>query len=105
MAIFFIQRIGFTIIGLLVTSILVFSISEVLPGDVAQVILGPTATPESLQKVRSLLELDKPAHLRYLNWLNGVIHGDFGTSLTMPGVSINSLIARRLINSLILATF
>ena len=80
MVAFLARRIGTGLIALLVASILVFGAVQVLPGDVAQVVLGRTATPQRLAVVRADLHLNDPVPLRYLKWLKGMITGNFGDS-------------------------
>lgn len=67
-------------LSLVVASVLVFAIVNVLPGDPALVILGINATPESVAALRQQLGLDVPAPLRYLQWVGGMLRGDFGIS-------------------------
>lgn len=62
-------------------SILVFFGIELLPGDVADAMLGQLATPETLQAIRDDLALERPAYVRYLAWLRGFITGDLGRAL------------------------
>ncbi len=69
------------VVSLLVASILVFTVVNVLPGDVAAVMLGTSATPEALDTLRHQLGLDQPGWLRYLQWIGGIAHGNFGTSV------------------------
>src|SRR4051794_25581080 len=66
---------------LIVISALLFGATNLLPGDVAAALLGQQATPEALHHIRSALGLDQPVWLRYLHWLTGALHGDFGNSL------------------------
>jgi peptide/nickel transport system permease protein len=84
--------------------VLIFICTQILPGDVASAVLGQQATPESLRVFRAELGLDKPAYLRYLAWLLGVLHGDFGKSLTNDRVIIEEL-APRFVNTLFLAGY
>jgi peptide/nickel transport system permease protein len=74
-------RLVWLVFSLLIASILVFAVVNVLPGDVAAVMLGTSATPQALETVRHQLGLDQPAWLRYLEWVGGMLHGDFGTSV------------------------
>ena len=67
--------------SLVVASILVFVVVNLLPGDVATVMLGTNATPENVAALRHSLGLDQPLWLRYLQWAGGMLHGDFGTSV------------------------
>jgi peptide/nickel transport system permease protein len=74
-------RLGILLLSLLVASALVFVVVNVLPGDPASVVLGTNATPEALRALREQMGLDRPGWERYLAWLAGMLHGDFGTSL------------------------
>lgn len=92
-------------IGLLLLSastMLIFIGTSILPGDVAQTVLGQSATPEAVANLRSELGLDQPALTRYLNWVGGILQGDLGTSLTNR-TDIAEAISLRLGNTLFLA--
>ena len=89
--------------ALLLISIIVFLAFSVLPSDAAIAKLGQNVTPERLAALREQMGLDQPVFVRYFQWLGGVFHGDFGQSLQYTGVSVNSLIASRLGNSLLLS--
>jgi len=101
---FFIVRISLILVTLLFVSIVVFAMTEVLSGDAADAILGQGRTEENLQAIREQLGLNRPAHVRYLDWLGGVVRGDLGTSLR-DQQSISGLVGSRLANSLVLAGF
>ncbi|KEP71306.1 ABC transporter permease [Thioclava sp. BHET1] len=96
------QRLGIALLTLLIVSFAVFFATELLPGDVAQILLGQAATPEAVAGLRHAMGLDEPAILRFFGWLAGLVHGDLGTSYVnkMP---VAQLIGDRLINSLKLA--
>lgn len=96
------QRISLGLLLLLLVSIVIFVGTSILPGDVAQQILGQSATPEALANLREELGVNDPPVTRYLNWLGGLLTGDLGTALT-SGQSINEAIGRRLSNTLFLA--
>ena len=105
---FLLRRVAIAVPTLLVISMLIFAACELLPGDVAEAILGRTASPSALADVRGRLHLDQPATERYVNWLGGLVHGDLGTSATgvlegRKAGSVRTMIAPRLVNSLILA--
>jgi peptide/nickel transport system permease protein len=85
-------------------SLLIFIMMEVVPGDVARMILGQFASDNALSALRQELGLDLPVWHRYPAWLAGVLQGDFGNSLYF-NVPIVPLLLRRLENSLILAGF
>jgi peptide/nickel transport system permease protein len=97
------QRIGLGVLTLFLISILIFLAAEILPGDVAQTILGQSATPENLRNLRIQLGLDKPPLQRYFNWLGGVLQGNFGTALTNRQ-PVAKLIGARFGNTLFLAS-
>lgn len=96
------RRIGTLLFTLLLVSMVVFSLSSLLPGDAAQQLLGQSATPEAVAALREVLGLDKPGHLRYLDWLRGLIVGDPGTSLAND-LPVAQLVSERLPRSLLLA--
>lgn len=96
------QRIGIGIVTLFVVSVIVFLATSILPGDVAQIILGQSATPETLAVLRKELGLDQPGYVRYFQWLGNMVSGDLGTSKA-GGASISSLIEGRLGNTLMMA--
>jgi peptide/nickel transport system permease protein len=97
-----INRIFIGIATLWVVSILVFIGTSVLPGDVAEIVLGQAATPESLAAYRAERGLDQPLVFQYIDWLGGMLTGDLGTSKA-GGASISSLINGRLGNTMFLA--
>lgn len=66
---------------LFVVSVLVFGLIVLLPGDRARAIAGDDATPEQVAQVRHSLGLDRPLAVQYGRWVNGVAHGDLGTSV------------------------
>lgn len=96
------QRLALGLLLLLAVSVLIFVGTEILPGDVAQSILGQSATPEALANLREELGLGEPAVSRYFGWLGGVLTGDLGTALT-SGQDISAQIGKRLGNTLFLA--
>lgn len=95
-------RILLGFVTLFVVSLIIFCAIELLPGDLAQEILGQAATPETVAAFRQELGLNLPAWKRYLYWFSGAIQGDFGTSLA-NGNAISSLITPRFLNTLFLA--
>src|SRR3712207_4209542 len=97
-----VQRIALGLLLLIAVSILIFAGTQILPGDVATAMLGQQATPEAVANIRQELGLDRPAVVRYLDWLWGALQGDFGTSYTNRQ-NIAEQIGRRLGNTLFLA--
>ncbi|CAN7177123.1 ABC transporter permease [Mesorhizobium sp.] len=96
------QRVALGIVLLLAVSVLIFAGTQILPGDVAQAILGQSATPESLANLREQLGLNDPAYVRYFHWLGGALTGDLGTAMS-SGQDIATSIKGRLWNTLFLA--
>ncbi|MER9295954.1 ABC transporter permease [Mesorhizobium sp. M0621] len=96
------QRVALGILLLLAVSVLIFAGTQILPGDVAQAILGQSATPESLANLREQLGLNQPAYIRFFHWLGGVLTGDLGTAMS-SGQDIATSIKGRLWNTLFLA--
>lgn len=97
-------RLGWFAGSLLLASLLIFAATNALPGDLANVLLGTNASAESVARMRTELGLDRPFMVRYLEWLGGVVTGDFGTS-PVSRRSVWSLIAPRLEVSLWLVLF
>jgi len=93
---YFVRRLFILVVTLLLASVAIFAVVNVIPGDPAQVILGTQATPETLERVRERIGLDQPLHVRYLDWIQGIVfRADFGESITYD-LSITQLIATRL---------
>ena len=96
------QRVALSLLLLFAASALIFIGTNILPGDVAQSILGQSATPEALANLRRDLGLNEPAITRYFDWLFGALQGDLGTALT-NGRDIAESPSKRLSNTLFLA--
>ncbi len=97
-------RLGLGFLSLFVVSIVVFGAVDLLPGDVAEEILGQNRTPEAVAAIRRDLGLDRPLAERYAGWIGGALTGNFGNSLA-SGQPISGLIGVRLGNTLLLAGF
>lgn len=102
MAALILRRAGSLLVTLLLLSLLIFSITHVLPGNVAQMILGPYATPETQHALEKQLKLDEPAWRQYTDWLGAFVHGDWGQSLRL-GQAVRPILLLRLQNSAYLA--
>lgn len=96
------RRVGSALLILLLVSLIVFTISSLLPGDAASEMLGQSATPEAVAALRAKLGLDQPAPARYVSWLLGLVTGHPGQSLA-NNMPVGVLIASRLPKSLLLA--
>lgn len=101
------QRLGLGLITLFAVSIIIFSSLQMLPGGYAQNILGQGATPELVANFNRQLGLDRPAPVRYVEWIGKALQGDFGNSYSgTTGTikrSVSAIIAPRLFNTFFLA--
>ena len=97
-----IKRLALGLLLLLAISVVIFVGTELLPGDVAQSILGQSATPQAVANLRLEMGLDRPAFERYAQWLFNILQGDLGTSLSSKR-EISQMIGDRLGNTLFLA--
>ncbi|WP_017584962.1 ABC transporter permease [Nocardiopsis ganjiahuensis] len=75
-------RLFFGALTLWAVSLVVFAATQALPGDAAQLILGRDATPERLEALRNQLNLHEPVAVQYMQWLQGLVQGDLGTSFS-----------------------
>ena len=99
---FIIRRFAFVLLILLISSMLMFAATQILPGDVAKMILGRFATAEALANLREQLGLDRPMAIQYLSWLGNFVRGDWGISLSTDN-PVMHLVISRLLNSARLA--
>ncbi|MFY9512425.1 MAG: ABC transporter permease [Rubrivivax sp.] len=95
MPVFLLRRFASFVLTLLVASVLVFAVLELLPGNAAEVILGDTATPESLAALNAKLGLDRPPLTRYTDWMAGLAGGETANSISYDTPTAE-LIAERL---------
>jgi peptide/nickel transport system permease protein len=102
LGIFVIRRLMFSFLVLLTVSIVVFAVVQILPGDVAVMILGTEATPQDIEVLREKLGLNRPIYTRYLEWMYGALQGDWGISLRL-NQPVAPLLLSRLGNSAVLA--
>jgi len=96
------RRLGLGLLTLWAVSILIFAGTEILPGDVASAILGQSRTPEAEKAIRDSLGLNRPAPVRYADWLYHFVQGDVGKSLANQR-DIAPEIRARLANTMFLA--
>lgn len=96
------NKIAWAIATLLIASIVVFLALEIVPGDPAQVMLGINASDEAVAALRQELGIDRSAPVRYVEWITGMVTGDFGKSYTYA-VPVIDLVAERVVVSLPLA--
>ncbi|WP_405933377.1 ABC transporter permease [Streptomyces sp. NBC_00827] len=99
---FIARRVAAAVGTLFLSSVLVFLSVQALPGDVATQILGKDATPDAVAALREKLKLDQPAWERYVDWVRGALHGDFGVSL-VSGKAVGGEVSMYLGNSALIA--
>lgn len=102
MIIYILRRLGFLLLTLLLTSILIFVITQYLPGDVCRIILGREPGEAALAACRAELNLDDPLPLRYLSWLGNFVTGDWGISFSTSEPIVEMVLSRAR-NSLMLS--
>jgi peptide/nickel transport system permease protein len=102
MAAFLLRRLGLMVLTLWILSLIVFFAGQILPGDPGRATLGQFASPSAVQALDHQLGVDRPLLTRYLSWLGGVLHGDFGTSYAYRS-AVEPFIRAALINSIKLA--
>jgi peptide/nickel transport system permease protein len=100
---YILRRVALLLVTLLITSALLFFLTQLLPGDVARLILGREARPEALDALREQLGLNQPPLQQYVGWLTRFMVGDWGTSFANANAPIRPLVMARLGDSLKLA--
>ncbi len=100
MANFLLRRTFLLLVTMLITSILVFGLTQLLPGDVARLIMGRDASPQAIEQFRQEFGLDDPVPEQYVRWLGGFITGDWGISFSQGNPAVRPLVMARLGNTL-----
>jgi len=95
MSLFLFKRLITLVATLVGTSIVVFLVLEILPGNAAQIIMGPDASPEAVAALAQKLGLDRPAWSRYWEWVAGMLRGDLGLSYAYS-TPVGELVLERL---------
>jgi peptide/nickel transport system permease protein len=93
-SVFLFKRLLTFLATLVVASVLVFTVLELLPGNVAQVMLGETATPEAIASLEKKLGLDRPAPLRYAHWVGGLLQGRTANSFSYDTPTAELIVER-----------
>jgi peptide/nickel transport system permease protein len=100
---YILRRLILLAITLVITSGIVFALTQFLPGDVARLILGRDASPERIAQFNAEFGLDQPITEQYGRWLMDFVQGDWGRSFSAGNALVRPLVLERLGNSLILA--
>ncbi|MGH3231068.1 MAG: ABC transporter permease [Streptosporangiaceae bacterium] len=102
MATFLLKRLGLMVLTLFIVSLIVFLAGQILPGDPGRAILGPFAAKSAVQALDTSLGVNRPLATRYLSWIGGAVHGNFGESYSYQS-PVAPFIGAALINSAKLA--
>ena len=94
MAAYILRRLIMLVPVILIVGIVVFLLIHITPGDPAAVILGDSATPETIANLRKQLGLNDPLPLQFVRWFGGVLHLDFGDSLFIGDPVTSALLDR-----------
>ena len=95
MSLFLFKRLITLIATLVGTSVVVFLVLEILPGNAAQILMGPDASPEAVRALATKLGIDRPPLERYLQWVGGLLTGDLGVSYAYS-TPVSELVLERL---------
>jgi peptide/nickel transport system permease protein len=95
MSLFLFKRVITLIATLIGTSVVVFLVLEILPGNAAQILMGPDASPDAVAALATKLGLDQPALQRYWHWVSGLVVGDLGLSYAYS-TPVHELVLERL---------
>ena len=80
---YLLRRLGAVFIVLIIVTFAVFAVTMILPGNAAVMILGEHATEEQLRALERQLDLNRPFHVQYFDWVSGILAGDLGMSLRL----------------------
>lgn len=100
---YILRRVVLLLVTMVLTSVIIFTLTQLVPGDIARLILGRDASPEALEKFRQEFGLNDPVPQQYLRWLGGFLTGDWGRSFTGANQPVRPLVLDRLGNSMRLA--
>jgi peptide/nickel transport system permease protein len=89
-----VTRLLLSVVLIVISSIAIFFLMSLVPGDPARTILGANATPDSIERLRQQLGLNQPLLSQYASWLGGVVRGDFGESVFSGDPVVKLILAR-----------
>jgi peptide/nickel transport system permease protein len=99
---YIIRRLLLLVLTIILTSFVIFALTNLLPGDIARLVLGRDASPTAIENFNEQFGLDQPAMERYVRWLGGFVTADWGRSFTAGSPAVRPLVLERLGNSLLL---
>jgi ABC-type dipeptide/oligopeptide/nickel transport system permease component len=100
---FLARRAGQALITLIASSMVIFGLLRLIPGDPANMLAGGDSSPQVVTAIRHQLGLDRPVPVQYWSWLTGVLHGNFGISLSSKG-PVTSLIGPSVLPTALMVT-
>lgn len=100
---YLLRRLLLLVLTIVVTSFLIFALTNLLPGDIARLVLGRDASPTAIDNFRQEFGLDRPPLEQYVSWLGGFVTAEWGRSFTAGSPPVRPLVLSRLVNSLRLA--
>jgi peptide/nickel transport system permease protein len=95
MSVFLFKRLITLVATLVGASVVIFLVLEILPGNAAQILMGPDASPEAVQALAAKLGIDRPPIERYVHWVGGMLTGDLGNSYAYS-TPVSELVVERL---------
>ncbi|WP_068673196.1 oligopeptide ABC transporter permease [Oceanobacillus sp. Castelsardo] len=95
---FIVRRLVITFPQLILLSVLIFLLAQAMPGDALTGLVDPNIDPETIEEQREKLGLNKPWYEKYIDWVGGVVQGDFGQSFRYK-MPVTDLIEERIVNT------
>ena len=89
---YLIRRLFLLVITMLVTSLLIFALTQLLPGDTARLILGREASEQAIANLREEFGLNDPIPQQYVSWLSRFVQGDWGRSFSSDNQEVLPLV-------------
>lgn len=102
---YILRRALLLLLTLFLSSLIIFALTQLLPGDVARLVLGRDASPQQIVEFNERFGLNDPFPVQYVNWLSGFLTGDWGVSFSSGNAAVRTLVASSLQNTLTLAVF
>lgn len=97
---YIIRRLLLVVATMLATSVIIFGLTQLIPGDIARINLGRDAGEAALERERERLGLNDPLPVQYVNWLGGFVTGDWGISYNRGNPPVRPIVMERLANTL-----
>ena len=100
---YLIRRLLLVVVTLIITSFIIFALTNLLPGDIARLVVGRDASATAIANFEAQFGLDRPPLAQYADWLTGFVTADWGLSYTAGNPPVRELVLSRLGNSMRLA--